>query len=118
MKLNVSAADNALNLELARSVAPYFRVSKKQAGEIIERSQTVVKQRPRIAGVLKVQAREQGRMAEAFRLSADRDAQPRRRATQAAAMGAAESSAVTTQRTARSASSQPPLQHHPLRPPP
>ena len=69
LKLNVSEADNAMDLDLARSVAPYFRVSKKRANEIIERSQAVVKQWPKIAGSLRVGVREQERMAPAFRLA-------------------------------------------------
>lgn len=69
LKLNVSEADNALDLDLARSVAPYFRVSRKLADEIVARSQAVVRQWPRIAGSLKVAAREQERMAAAFRLA-------------------------------------------------
>ena len=68
LKLNISTADNAMDLDLARSVAPYFRVSTKSAQQIIERSQTVVKQWPSIADCLRVPAREQERMASAFRL--------------------------------------------------
>ena len=69
LKLNVSEADNAMDLHLARSVAPYFRVSKRAAGEVIERSQAVVKQWPKIADGLKISAREQDGMAAAFRLA-------------------------------------------------
>ena len=69
LNLNVSEADNAMDLDLARSVAPYFRVSKKLADEIVERSQAVVKQWPKIADSLHVRAREQERMAAAFRLA-------------------------------------------------
>lgn len=69
LKLNVSDADNAMDLDLARSVAPYFRVSRKQADEIVARSQSVVKQWPKIAGSLQVRGREQERMAPAFRLA-------------------------------------------------
>ena len=69
LKLNVSEADNALDLDLARSVAPYFRVSKKLADEIIERSRAVVKQWPKIADSLRVGHQEQERMAPAFRLA-------------------------------------------------
>jgi serine/threonine-protein kinase HipA len=68
LKLNVSEADNAMDLELARSVAPYFRVSKKLADEVIARSQAVVKQWPKIANSLQVRPREQEQMADAFRL--------------------------------------------------
>ncbi len=69
LKLNVSEADNAMDLDLARSVAPYFRISKAAANEIIERSQAVVQQWPKIANSLQVRAREQERMATAFRLA-------------------------------------------------
>ena len=69
LKLNVSEADNAMDLDLARSVAPYFRISKKVAAEVITNSQAIVKQWPRIAGGLRVPARERQRMADAFRLA-------------------------------------------------
>lgn len=69
LKLNISAADNAMDLDLVRSVAPYFRVTARIAGEIIERSRGVVKQWTRIASHLGVSAREQERMASAFRLA-------------------------------------------------
>ena len=69
LKLNVSESDNALDLDLARSVAAYFRVSKKLADETIEHSQAVVRQWPRIADSLHVRPREQERMAPAFRLA-------------------------------------------------
>jgi serine/threonine-protein kinase HipA len=69
LTLNVSEADNAMDLDLARSVAPYFRVPKKLADEIVARSQAVVKQWPKIAAGLKVRGREQERMAPAFRLA-------------------------------------------------
>ena len=69
LALNVSQADNALDLNLALSVAAYFRVSKKAANEVIERSQAVVRQWPKIAGRLKIRAREQESMAAAFRLA-------------------------------------------------
>ncbi len=69
LKLNVSQADNALDLDLARSVAPYFRVPTQAANDIIARSQAVVRQWPKIADHLHLSAREQGRMAGAFRLA-------------------------------------------------
>ena len=69
LKLNVSEADNAMDLDLARSVAPYFRVSKKLADEIVERSQAVVKQWPKIADSMHIRSRQQERMAAAFRLA-------------------------------------------------
>jgi len=69
LKLNISEGDNALDLDLARSVAPYFRVAATTANEIIERSRAVVKQWPKIAASLGVPARERERMASAFRLA-------------------------------------------------
>lgn len=69
LKLNVGEADNAMDLDLARSVAPYFRVSKNLVNEIVERSRAVVRQWPKIADGLHVRAREQERMAAAFRLA-------------------------------------------------
>jgi serine/threonine-protein kinase HipA len=69
LQLNVSEVDNALDLDLAREVAPYFRVATKAAGEIIERFRAVVSQWRTIARKLRIPAREQERMAESFRLA-------------------------------------------------
>ena len=69
LKLNISEADNGMDLELARSVAPYFRVSRPEANAIIERCKGVVAQWPRIATRMHLSAREQERMALAFRLA-------------------------------------------------
>jgi serine/threonine-protein kinase HipA len=69
LKLNISEADNAMDLELARSVAPYFRVKRTLVNEIIETSQGVVREWTTIADRLKVPAREKQRMAPAFRLA-------------------------------------------------
>jgi serine/threonine-protein kinase HipA len=69
LKLNVSDADNALDLELARSVAPYFRVSATRAKQVIEHSRSIVRQWPKVATRLGIPAREQRRLAPAFRLA-------------------------------------------------
>jgi serine/threonine-protein kinase HipA len=69
LKLNVSEADNAMDLDLACSVAPYFRVPSKLAGDIIGRFQGVVRQWPKLAGGLKIRANEKDAMAAAFRLA-------------------------------------------------
>ena len=69
LKLNISEADNAMDLDLARSVAPYFRVDAKTANAIIKRSCAIVKQWPKIAAQLGVSAREQGRIASSFQLA-------------------------------------------------
>lgn len=69
LRLNISGADNAMDLDLVRSVAPYFRVSANTANEIIEQTSTIVRQWPKIANGLKIPAREQERMASAFQLA-------------------------------------------------
>lgn len=69
LKLNVSQADNALDLELVKSVAGTFRVRAKQADEIIMRCKAVVRQWPSIAQRLNIPAREQQHMAGAFTLA-------------------------------------------------
>lgn len=69
LRLNVSEADNAIDLDLVRSVAPYFRVTAQLANDIIERSRAVVAQWPNIARQLGIPAREQERMASAFQLA-------------------------------------------------
>lgn len=69
LKLNISEADNAMDIDLVRSVAPYFRVDANTANEVIERSGAIVRQWSRIATGLGVPGREQERMAAAFRLA-------------------------------------------------
>ncbi len=69
LRLNVSEADNARDIDLVLSVAPYFRITVKNARTIIERSQAVVRQWPKVAKRLRIPAREQQRMASAFRLA-------------------------------------------------
>jgi len=69
LTLNISETDNSLDLELVRSVAPFFRVTTNTADEIIERSQAVVKQWRKIAGRLALPVRACDRMAAAFRLA-------------------------------------------------
>jgi serine/threonine-protein kinase HipA len=69
LKLNVSEADNLLDLDLARSVAHYFRVRKDDADRIIADFQAVVAQWPAIASGLQIPRREQEILASAFRLA-------------------------------------------------
>lgn len=69
LRLNVSEADNAQDIDLALAVAPYFRITVKDANAIIERSQAIVRQWPKIAKSLRIPAREQQRMSSAFRLA-------------------------------------------------
>jgi serine/threonine-protein kinase HipA len=69
LKLNISEADNALDLGLAFEVAPYFRVRAGTAAEIVEGQRRIVAQWRRIAEPLGITARQQERMATAFRLA-------------------------------------------------
>lgn len=69
LRLNVTEADNAQDLDLAREVAPYFRIKRKPAQAIIQRCQQVVRQWSVIATTLRIPAREQQRMASAFRVA-------------------------------------------------
>lgn len=69
LKLNISESDNAMDLELAQSVAPYFRVSVEQAEEIISNQIHVVSQWQTIADSLSISHREQRQMEAAFRLA-------------------------------------------------
>ena len=70
LQINVSEADNALDLDLARAVTPYFRVAAKAAEEIVDRFRAVVCQWRTIARRLRVPAKEQDLMADSFRLAA------------------------------------------------
>lgn len=69
LKLNITDADNALDLELALEVAEYFRVSQIDAQEIIAQFQEVISQWPVLAGALGLSRRDQDNMASAFQLS-------------------------------------------------
>src|SRR5712691_11477920 len=69
LTLNISETDNSLDLDLVRSVAPFFFLKQKTAYEIVESSQAVVKQWRKIARRLALSARACDRMAPAFRLA-------------------------------------------------
>lgn len=69
LKLNVTEADNALDLDLALSVAPRFRVSNASARERISLIQSAVRRWPVLATRLGISKREQDRMAGAFALA-------------------------------------------------
>lgn len=69
LKLNVSENDNALDLDLARSVANLFRISSNDANEIIENFKKVVSQWPIIANQLDISRQEQEDIGAAFGLA-------------------------------------------------
>ncbi len=69
LSLNIDESDNALNVNLARSGAPYFRIKDSDAKLIIDRIADSVCQCSDIATSLGVQRSEQDNMADAFRVA-------------------------------------------------
>lgn len=69
LKLNITDVDNALDLELAREVASYYRLSIEEADEIIADFQAIVGQWRVVAEGVGLSANEQNRMANAFKLA-------------------------------------------------
>jgi len=67
LKLNISAHDNSLDLNLATEVAHHFRLSDTQAKEIISNTIKVVSKWQSVAKKHKISTEEQRRMSEAFR---------------------------------------------------
>jgi len=69
LSLNISEKDNALNLDLAKEVAPYFRVSTKRADEIMEQVKKSVSGWGKEAEQNGISKSERGMMEKAFRLA-------------------------------------------------
>jgi serine/threonine-protein kinase HipA len=69
LALNISEADNSLDLDLAKSVARFFRISEKRANEIIYEITVAVKDWRLIAKKLWIPTSEQDLMASAFQLA-------------------------------------------------
>ena len=66
LSLNISEKDNSLDLELALSVAEYFRVENKRGNEIIEQVKNAVSDWRKIAKGMGISKREQDRISTAF----------------------------------------------------
>jgi serine/threonine-protein kinase HipA len=66
LSLNISEKDNSLDLDLAREVAPYFRVSEKRANTIIQRVTKSVLAWRSVAQSLGISKSEQDKLAAAF----------------------------------------------------
>ncbi|MDB5072649.1 MAG: HipA protein [Candidatus Eremiobacteraeota bacterium] len=66
LALNIDETDNALDLDLVRSVAPYFRIKARQASEIISRIADAVRNWRDVASALGIKRSEQDEMADAF----------------------------------------------------
>jgi serine/threonine-protein kinase HipA len=67
LKLNITDADNALDLELAREVAEYFRIGRSDVEAIIDHFRLTIGNWQEVAGALGLSRREQDNMAPAFR---------------------------------------------------
>ncbi|WP_037315727.1 type II toxin-antitoxin system HipA family toxin [Salegentibacter sp. Hel_I_6] len=67
LKLNISENDNALDLDLVREVAPYFRLKEKEANAIINKIQQNVGQWHQIAADLGIPRNEMELMKHAFK---------------------------------------------------
>jgi serine/threonine-protein kinase HipA len=66
LSLNISETDNALDWELARSVAGYFRIRDQDAQKMIDQTKKAVRLWPKIATKYKIKRSEQELMAPAF----------------------------------------------------
>ena len=67
LKLNISAHDNSLDLNLAIEVAPFFRLTNEKATTIIQNTVSAVSKWKQIAMKYKLSKDEQDRMNPAFR---------------------------------------------------
>jgi serine/threonine-protein kinase HipA len=67
LKLNISATDNAQEIDLALSVAEFFRLSETRAVEILRDVKAVVQLWPNVASRLEISSSEQALMKRAFR---------------------------------------------------
>jgi serine/threonine-protein kinase HipA len=66
LKLNISETDNALDLDLAREVAPYFRLTAAQAEGVLAQVVAAVRQWPAVASRYQLSRTEQELLAGAF----------------------------------------------------
>ncbi len=67
LKLNISETDNSLDLNLAKSVAKYFRVNTHRADQIIQEVVAAVKCWRKLARSLGISSKEQQYISRAFR---------------------------------------------------
>jgi serine/threonine-protein kinase HipA len=67
LKLNISAYDNSLNLNLVAEMASFFRLSGETASAIIKNTGNIVSRWKRVAAKYRISRNEQDRMSTAFR---------------------------------------------------
>jgi serine/threonine-protein kinase HipA len=66
LSLNIDESDNALDLDLARSVAPYFRIQHARANDVIANFEAVIRSWRDVASEMGLGRAEQNAMADAF----------------------------------------------------
>lgn len=66
LALNIDMDNNALDVELAKSVGPYFRLSEKEMVHILDEVKSSVSEWQRLANQIGIPRREQTLMAAAF----------------------------------------------------
>lgn len=66
LSLNITSTDNSLHMDLAREVAPYFRMEDTQAKKIINQTQKSVSNWKKLAEKYHVPSRDHDLMAAAF----------------------------------------------------
>jgi len=66
LSLNITDADNSLDLDLAMEIAGYFRLSDEKANQIIKEISILVKDWKKVAAHYKISNAEQERMSAAF----------------------------------------------------
>ncbi len=71
LKLNISEEDNSLDFDLALSVAPYFRLTDKEAATIIEKIRSVVSEWKEVAAKYQISKSEREMVGAAFKNSID-----------------------------------------------
>ena len=69
LKLNISAHDNSLDLDLATEVAFFFRLTNAQATAIIQKTVDAVSKWEQIAKKYKISKDEMNKMSSAFRIN-------------------------------------------------
>jgi serine/threonine-protein kinase HipA len=66
LSINITETDNSLDLDLAREVAGYFRLSDDKVTQILKEVSAAVKNWRKVAASYKISNAEQERMSEAF----------------------------------------------------
>jgi Uncharacterized protein related to capsule biosynthesis enzymes len=67
LKLNISEEDNSLDFDLALSVAPYFRLTEKEASDIVVNTKSAISKWEEIAVKYQISKSEREMMSNAFK---------------------------------------------------